>query len=600
VRGAWQRRKRLLLIGVAIIASAIGIAAYATGALYGIESQSVNARFAIRGSKPALVRDFAVVQIDDWSITKMANAGLEAQWPFPRRYHATVIDRLLAAGAKLIAFDVQFTEQTDPTDDNALINAVNKAHNMVLATTIVYHGATNVFGGGPILKQIGARVGNSTVIADNNDVLRDTRYSYQGLPMFSVEIADAASGRTIQPTLFGGPTTAVPIDYAGPPGTVHSLSYYNVYRGKFNPAAVRGKIVIIGTSAPTLQDVHETPTSGSNLMDGPEVQANIAASVLAGLPLRNAPGWINLALIILFGAAAPLATLAAPVLRSLLGALTLAAVFTVVVQLAFNAGKVVAFTYPLAALVLATLGTLAVVYVGEAFERERVRTMFARFVPAGVVDEVLARTDGNLRLGGVERVCTVMFSDVRGFTTFSESQPAAKVIEVINYYLNEMTEAILDAGGTLIAYLGDGILAIFGAPLDQPDHADRALAAAREMIGPRLQHFNRWMISQGYEQGFRMGIGLNTGPLMVGNVGSEQRVEYTAIGDTVNTGSRLEGLTKGTPYMLFLSETTRELMTNQPPELIFVDELEVRGRQAKLRVWSLPDPDIVEPEAEAT
>ncbi len=119
------------------------------------------------------------------------------------------------------------------------------------------------------------------------------------------------------------------------------------------------------------------------------------------------------------------------------------------------------------------------------------RDVFSRFVPGDVVEQVLASTDENLRLGGVERDCTVLFSDLRGFTSFSETQPAARVIEVVNYYLNEMTEAILAAGGTLIAYMGDGIMAVFGAPLEQEDHADRALAAAREMIGPRLRPLQR-------------------------------------------------------------------------------------------------------------
>ena len=112
--------------------------------------------------------------------------------------------------------------------------------------------------------------------------------------------------------------------------------------------------------------------------------------------------------------------------------------------------------------------------MSETIERERVRDVFSRFVPGDVVDQVLASADENLRLGGVERDCTVLFSDLRGFTSFSETQPAARVIEVVNYYLNEMTEAILAAGGTLIAYMGDGIMAVFGAPLEQDDHADRA------------------------------------------------------------------------------------------------------------------------------
>ncbi len=154
----------------------------------------------------------------------------------------------------------------------------------------------------------------------------------------------------------------------------------------------------------------------------------------------------------------------------------------------------------------------------------------------------------------------MLFSDLRGFTSFSETQPAARVIEVVNYYLNEMTEAILAAGGTLISYMGDGIMALFGAPLDQEDHADRAIVAAQEMIGPRLDRFNAWLADEGFDQGFEMGVGLNSGPVMAGNVGSEQRVEYTAIGDTTNTASRLEGMTKNSEAMLFIAESTRERM----------------------------------------
>src|SRR6185312_12542894 len=143
-----------------------------------------------------------------------------------------------------------------------------------------------------------------------------------------------------------------------------------------------------------------------------------------------------------------------------------------------------------------------------------------------------------------------------------------------------MTAAILDAGGTLVAYMGDGIMAVFGAPLEQPDHADRALAAAREMIGPRLSAFNRWIAEQGHDHRFVMGVGINSGPVMAGNIGSEQRVEYTALGDTTNTASRLEGMTKDSGHMLFVADSTRERLRTQPGDLVPVGELEVRGRVA--------------------
>ncbi len=184
----------------------------------------------------------------------------------------------------------------------------------------------------------------------------------------------------------------------------------------------------------------------------------------------------------------------------------------------------------------------------------------------------------------------MLFSDLRGFTTFSESRPAQEVIEVINCYLNEMTEAILAAGGTLVSYMGDGIMGLFGAPLEQPDHADRALAAAMEMIGPCLDRFNAWLIENGHDHTFAMGVGLNSGLVMAGNIGSERRVEYTALGDTTNTASRLEGMTKGSGHMLFIADSTRQRLKDPPPGLLLVGELEVRGRAAAVPVWTIVEP----------
>ena len=325
-------------------------------------------------------------------------------------------------------------------------------------------------------------------------------------------------------------------------------------------------------------------------MPGPEIWANAASTLLRGVPLRDAPAWLNLILIVILGSVVPLGSLQVRPRRALLSSLALAAVFTIAVQVAFNSGLIVGFVYPLLALALGTLGTIAVLYMVTAIERQHVRDMFARFVPADVVDQVVASAGEDLRLGGVERDCTILFSDLRGFTSFSESQSPEHVIAVVNYYLNEMTEAILAAGGTLIAYMGDGIMAAFGAPLEQDDHADRALRAAREMLGTRLEHFNTWLAEQGHDSGFAMGGGLNSGPVMAGNVGSEQRVEYTTIGDTTNTASRLEGMTKGSGHMLFCAQSTRERMKDPPEDLVLVGEFEVRGREAKLPVWTISRP----------
>jgi adenylate cyclase len=138
--------------------------------------------------------------------------------------------------------------------------------------------------------------------------------------------------------------------------------------------------------------------------------------------------------------------------------------------------------------------------------------------------------------------------------------------------------------------MGDGIFAVFGAPIEQADHADRALATAREMLYERLPRFNAWLEKQG-GQSFRMGIGLNSGTFLSGNVGSERRLEYAAIGDTTNTAARLEGMTKGTEHQCYVSDSTRSSLVRDADDLVFVDELEIRGRLAKIKLWALPDPE---------
>jgi adenylate cyclase len=225
----------------------------------------------------------------------------------------------------------------------------------------------------------------------------------------------------------------------------------------------------------------------------------------------------------------------------------------------------------------------------QRLERARVRDVFARFLPEPVVDEVLSRADGDLRLGGVRLVSTALFADLRNFTGFAERTPPDDVVAVLNRYFAEMSDAVLDNGGTLVAFQGDGIVAIFGAPIQCDDHADRAVAAAREMLRDRLPRLNAWAAEQGYGGGFRMGIGMSSGPMMTGNVGSERRLEYTMVGDTANTASRIESLTKELGHPVLLSESTLDLLTAPVADLVYVDEVTVRGRSAPTRLWGLPE-----------
>ncbi len=587
---------------VALLAVGVGITLHATHVSRRLEYSSIDRRFAIRGHTSSL-RNIAIVAIDGPTFSYFTEHHMRSQWPLPRRYYARVLDNLHRAGARVIAIDIQFTEPSDPTDDNALYNAVGNDAPVVLGTSEVQgnSGQTAILGGNANLKAAGASPGDTIFYPDSDGIIRRTQYSIQGLKTFGVAVAEAYRRHPVPSSWFGGRTKAVPIDFGFPStyssgvSRIQTYSMSTIWAGSFNPAAFKGKIVFIGPTAPTLQDIHATPNDPA--MPGVDVQANSTHTVLDELPLSYGSGALAIILIVILGLVQPVASMRLARLWSVWVGVAVGILYAVAVQLAFSSGTILNLVDPLVALVVGMIGSLAVLYLVETVERERVRSLFARFTPPAVVDEVLARTDQNLRLGAVERVCTVLFSDLRSFTSFSETQPPERVIAVVNHYLEEMTEAILAAGGTLIAYMGDGIMALFGAPLEQPDHADRALTAAREMLGTRLEHFNSWMLEQGYPSGFRMGVGLNSGPVMAGNVGSDERLDYTAIGDTTNTGSRLEGMTKGTDFMLFLSDATREHLTRPPDDLVFVDELAVRGRDVSIKVWSLEVARVGEPVA---
>ena len=575
-----RRRLRIaLFLAVGLGATGLWLVAYGTSVFEDLDLDTVDARFTVRGeqSPPS---DLAVVKIDDVTFDE-----LNLQWPFPRSNHGRVISRLKADGAKVIAYDVQFSEPSpDAEQDNALMDAARAAGNVVFATTEVgENGEPNFLGGAEGIEYARTSVGNGNFDDDPGGIIRRVPFELDQLKSFAVVAVERATGEPVEP--FSVETRLV--DYHGPVGTIPSVSFSRVLDGKFEPGLFKDKIVVVGPWAPSLQDVH--PVSfGDDLMPGPEIQANAVATILDGLPLRLAPGWLDLTLILVLGLLPALTGIRLSLRGTLVLAIAAAAAFLVATQLAFNAGLVISFVYPFGALLVSSVGSIGAHYLLAAFERERVRDVFARFVPAAVVDDVLKRTDGDLRLGGVTMEATVMFTDLRGFTSVAEALPAAEVIQIVNQYLDQMTKAIHAHGGTIVSYEGDGIMAVFGAPIEQVDHADRAIATAREMLETRLPGFNEWLDERNIASGFSMGIGLNSGDVVSGNVGSESRLEYAAIGDTTNTAARLQGMTKGTPHSVFISDTTVQLLQEQVSDLVFVDEMEVRGRQASVKLWSLP------------
>jgi HD-GYP domain-containing protein (c-di-GMP phosphodiesterase class II)/CHASE2 domain-containing sensor protein len=363
----WLSERRVRSTAIAsLVAVAAGLAVLALGLFSGVERDSRSERFQLRPATPP--SGVVVVGIDDPTFSRL---GL--QWPFKRRWHAKLIDALTHAGARAIVYDIQFTEPTDRYDDQRLLDSIkNAGGRVVLATTLSDgHGHTNVLGGDRNLRAVNAGVGAANLDADPGGLISRFPHDVAGLDSLAVVTAERVDGRTLDPGLFG--SDGAWIDYQGPVGRFPTLSFADVVQGSFDPAAVRGKIVVVGAAAPTLQDVHATPTSGSDLMSGPEIQANAIWTALHRMPLRSAPWLFDVLLIVLLGVLVPLAHLR---LRRIVlaAALTpLAALgFLVLAQVLFDIGWIVDITAPLTALAVGAVLAVVVSHLIETRERELV------------------------------------------------------------------------------------------------------------------------------------------------------------------------------------------------------------------------------------
>jgi adenylate cyclase len=597
-----QRLRVMLLLTVGAALTGLVMLLALTDPLRQLELDTVDARFELRGNQPP-PRDIVDVNIDARTFQ-----ALQQQWPFPRTIDARVIDEVRRAGAKAIAYDVQFTEPTKPREDAALMDAVARAKGrIVLATSEVNEfGESAIFGGEDKLKSLGGRSGNALFTPDADGIIRRIPSNVDGLESLALATAEVAERRRISVAELGSRTPW--IDFRGEPGTVTSVSFNDVYRGKVDPAVFRGKIVLVGATATSLQDDTPTGAGANEPMSGVEIHANGIWTILHATPLGEAGPGIQLALVLLLGMVVPVATARRrhrrgirTLLVAMLIALGVALVYLLAVRIAFGAGLILPVVYPLLALFVSLVGLAQVELTTTVVERDRVRERFARFVPERVVDDVLNAADDDLCLGGVRVQSTIVFCDLRDFTAFAELRPADQVIDTLNCYLSEMSEAILARGGTLVDYQGDGIVAAFGAPLELVDHADRALDAVRDMVGPRLDALNAWVRGHNVGPGFRIGIGVNSGVVMSGNVGCKFRLEYTVIGDTANTASRLEALTKQLPHQVLISESTRAMLRTEPADLVYVDAALIRGKQVKTILWTLetpsPHPEVDELDA---
>jgi adenylate cyclase len=563
------------------------------------ELATVDARFAVR-EDPAKAKDVVVVGVDAQTLS-----DLNARPPIRRLYHARLLDRLRQYKPRAIAYDFQFTERARPAaDDQRLAQAVldiTPTVPVVLATVDVLPGGrTLIFGGN--VEKLGGKPGNASVIADQDGIFRHVWHSEQGLETFAAATAQEALKRRLTGPAY--PATGEWIDFAGGPGSIEQLSFSKVMNGEVPASKIRGKVVVVGATASTFQDVHPVATSGRLPMSGPELQANAIQSLMRGSPLKEPAGIVSALWIVLWSLIGAVGSL--PVQRAsghwlrpaLLGAAItfgLLAALIVGLALTFEAGWILPATY-------AVFGFVASAFIASSLALARtrsdlVRNRFSRFVPEQAVDAVMAMS-GQKRLEPAEIEATVMFIDMRGFSTHTEHRSARDTIDTLNQYLTIMSEGLLVHGATVVSYMGDGIMAVFGAPLQQDDHADRALEAARELVGPRLDAFNAWLRERAADWTAVIGVGIHSGPVASGMVGSERRLEYAAVGDTTNTAARLESATKELGVPVLLSDATREHL-RRANGLAEVATIAVKGREQQVRVWTLPEPAEAEPSAAA-
>lgn len=570
------------------------------------ESRTLDLRFDLRGPRSPK-SPIVLVTVDDDSL-----AEINRQWPWPRSYHAQVIEQIASGGPLAIGVDMLFPEKSQDREDRRLAKAVARAKVVVLGSTLRTIATQTTLGVTqqrelveppiPVIREGAAGVGFVEVERGKDAVVRSgilvRRHAGQVHSSLGARLVELAAMKLGAEASAASRRGRVWINYRGPIGTFPSYPYYQVYRREIPPDTFKGKIVIIGVAAPSLHDRHPTPFAGASwlptaaevtlreddpealLMPGSEIQANLVDTLLADDPIRRQPAGVTLLLIL--GLAVGGAVIAGRFrpLRAIASSLGLAVIYLVVSQLTFSWLDWWMEVVPVILPLMVGAGTIiSMNYMRE----ERVRREYARFFSPLVARQIAEDRSGKA-MAAKRRPITVLFSDIRDFTSISESLAPEDVVELLSEYFNTMVPIVLKHGGTLDKYVGDAIMGLFGAPLPQEDHAARAVRAALEMIAQVPVLSQKWETRSG--RPLRIGVGIHSGEAVVGVMGADSRREYSAIGDTVNLASRLEGVTKDFKTPIVVSHFTVAALAGrfQVREL---SELLVKGRQEAVRVYAV-------------
>jgi adenylate cyclase len=358
-----------------------------------------------------------------------------------------------------------------------------------------------------------------------------------------------------------------------------------------DPALFRSKIVFVGFTASGLVDVFNTPF-GEGSMPGIQVHASMADSILANRFVKPASGASRVAAVVIVAGSVGLLTALLSFSAAAIATVAILGGWTWVAVGAFRSGLWLNLVQPLSAGAIALFAGTAYQYFVEGREKRKMKRLFGRYVSRDVYEQLVAHPE-LAELGGKRREMTVLFSDIRGFTTVTEAGDPEALVAQLNEYFTHMVEVVFRHKGTVDKFVGDMVMALFGAPLDDPDHAEHAVQAALDMIR-ELAELNRQWASRGLPQ-LDIGIGVNSGEMIAGNIGSSSIMSYTVIGDNVNLGSRLESLNKEYKTRIIMSDATRARLTSSYDSRP-LGEVIVKGKSKPVAIFELAVPaPITEP-----
>lgn len=559
----------------------------------GLESRLYD-RLVVATAPDRVDLPITIVGIDEASF-----AALQRQWPWPRTWHGQLLDRLREAGVAVTAFDVVFSEPSNPADDKAFSDAIARAGNVVLAADLLYRETEGVRQWLRVepdkgLVAAGAVPGFASVQLDPDGVQRNVpvfqdAFWHQVLELFDRSFPGVVSQMQAADNMR--------IRYFGGPHTFKYIPYYQMLEpDKYLPANwreyLKDNIVLIGrdlkatTEVGSAQaDMFQTPyfARDKELMPGVEIHANLIANMVTGEIVHEAPASWPLGL--WFGTAA--ASLLAmrrwqPIKSGLIG-LSMIGGIGLASYLLFSRELLwLPIGQAMLTVLLIYLAQGGVAYFIEQRQRRQIKQAFSMYVSPVVVDKIIANPE-QLKLGGERQELTLLFTDLAGFTTISEALGAEEVTRILNRHLSEMVEIVFRYHGTVDKFIGDAVMAFWGAPIADPEQSLHAVQAAVEMQ-QKIAEMRQDLLAQGGPD-LHMRIGLHRGECIVGNMGGVGRFDYTAVGDSVNLASRLEGVNKVYGTGILLSDSVAQAIGDQLM-LRQVDTVRVKGKHLGVPIYT--------------